>query len=143
MSSSKTIHPDHDISNHHYYDNCTNIAPIIATLLVLSQLSTLTNIFLPKWTSYIAKICTIQLLTKLFCKICQQSILPQPGKSVNQLCYSSFKWGPCYLLSSHCSVTNFITRFLVTQLWKHTDPHIATTRASPDICIPCIYGFGK
>ena len=48
MSSSKTIHPDHDISDHHYYDNCTNIAPIIATLLVLSQLSTLTNIFLPK-----------------------------------------------------------------------------------------------
>ena len=48
MSSSKAIDPDHDISDHHYYDNCTDYSTIAPALLVLSQLSTLANIFLPK-----------------------------------------------------------------------------------------------
>ena len=44
MSFPKAIDPDHDISDHHYYDNYTECsyttAPIIAPLLLPSQLST-------------------------------------------------------------------------------------------------------
>ena len=55
MSSSKAIDPDHDISDHHYYDNCTDYSYycsyygcIVVTIIVIyvhnEQYDIMTNV---------------------------------------------------------------------------------------------------